>query len=486
MIPDAELSKGVQLGMFEFFSRRSQRAEPPASEERGAGSIPFDDPRLIEIMVGGDRYRITSETALTCVAVLACLRVRSETFASLPCHVIERDGRNRKTVDDGIGRLLSREPNSRQTPYEFWSWKQQQEDIHGNAYALKIKDRFGNVSELWPLDAQKMTIRVSGRLMGYFYAGDPDIPAQEFHPSDIVHWKGSILSAPWEGKSLVSLTAETLGIGKEAEDFFHRVMNNSTHFPSYFETEPGTSKATVEDLREQLDGMSGLLEAGKTRVFGPGLHLKQNPMTLQEMDFSPQMRWNLEQVSRIWRVPLPIINDLTHGTYTNSEQAALWLEQYTVSPICVATEQVVNRSLLAGGQYAKFNLSSLRRGDYKTRTEGYSNAIQAGWMTRNEARAFEDLDPVEGLDKPLVSLASGTVNEDGDVVNPNRSRNVSAVAPVVGNARAQIRARVERDGKTERTWKYALMVAEPVAAMLRNMGCDGLTAERFAKEFFDE
>ena len=442
------------------------------TEEERSAPEPISDPRAMEAFMGyiagsGNALTVNKSTCTSIVAVLACLRVRVETFASLPCHVYVANGDERSVArGDPIDSILSRSPNGFMTPYDFWSWKQYSEDVHGNAYALKVKTSTGRVTALHPLDSSAMQVVNSGMRLVYRYSGDRDVPAQEFLPMDIVHFRGTIPDGPYKGASLVDATTKTLGLGAEAEQFFHNLLKNGTHFPNYFEADKDVTERGIKDLREQLDGFSGLFEAGRTRVFPSGIHLKQNEMSLRDMDFAPQLRWNLEQVSRIWRVPLPLVNDLTHGTYTNSEQAAQWLEQYTISPICASTEQRINASLIGGdgSRYLKFNMDSLRRGDYKTRTEGYQRMVNMGAMTRNEVRAKEDMNPLEGLDKPIISLANGTIDPTGETQNPNM------IIPVVDNAAEQIRTRYARDGDTERTWKYMRMVAAPVVETLENLG----------------
>lgn len=444
-----------------------------------AAAVDLSDPAVIGWLGGVLDGGVSEETATTCVAVLACIRVRAETLASLPCHAYrpnEDGGIDR--IEDGTADLLERRPNDFMTPYQFWAWKQQSEDIHGNAYALKIRNGRGRVTQLWPLNAAAMTVKHVGGKMAYQYAGDEDIPAQLIHPSDLLHFKGSILKDPFEGESLVRLTKGTLKLGKEAEQFFDMLLNNGNHFPTYITAEPGTSPRAVEDFKAQLKGKAGLWHAGETLVFGPGLRPEQNKMTLQEMDFSPQLRWNLEQVSRIWRVPLPIINDLTHGTYTNSEQASIWLAQYTMTPVCKATEQVLSLGLFPRGSYAEFNMDGLQRGDYNSRTAGYLRMTSGGIMTRNEVRRKENLNPLPGLDEPLISLANGTVSEDGSVVNPN------VVEPVAKDARSRIAARFAKDGPTERSWEFARTVAAPVVESLALAGIVG-TVDEFVEACID-
>jgi hypothetical protein len=136
----------------------------------------------------------------------------------------------------------------------------------------------------------------------------------------------------------------------------------------------------------------------------------QNPMSLKDADLSQHQRWILEQVCRTFRVPLPMVQDLTHGTYTNSEQADLWLSKYTATPIAKNTEGVIRRKLFLPSErdtyYAKFNVNAMMRGDFAARTAGYSVLINSGVLAPNEARALEDWNPYEGGDEFRVPLST--------------------------------------------------------------------------------
>ena len=72
-------------------------------------------------------------------------------------------------------------------------------------------------------------------------------------------------------------------------------------------------------------------------------------------------------------------------------------------------EQELNRKLWRDPKdrkkyFVKFNLNSLLRGDSAARAAYYKSGIETGWMTRNEARSLEDMQPLDGLDEPLVPL----------------------------------------------------------------------------------
>ena len=49
----------------------------------------------------------------------------------------------------------------------------------------------------------------------------------------------------------------------------------------------------------------------------------------------------------------------------------------------------------------KFNIDGFLRGDMKSRSAFYHNAILDGWLSRNEVREMENRNKVDGLDEYL-------------------------------------------------------------------------------------
>jgi len=367
--------------------------------------------------VSSSGIRVTQESSLRATAVLSCLIVRSESFSSLPLGVFSRSGRDRVPDEQHAAyRLLAIGPNDLMTAGEFWRWKQLTEDITGNAYA-RIVWQGKRPTEIWPLYGVNPLLRVDRDTHGawYEYGGDDLTPAGMYQMRDVLHFKGPVLRSPLQAKSLIDLISESIGVAIGSEQFFARLLGNGNHFPGYLETENTLSDPDFEAISEQMKGFAGIFKAGELRVFDRGLKYKQNPLTMKDAQLVEQLRWQLQQICSVFRVPMAMVQDLTNGTYSNSEQQDLALGKHCIAPICTNTERVVRHKLFSGdpGYYVKFNLDGLLRGDYKTRTEGEAALVRAGVMLRNEARSQEDMNPVPGLDVPLAELNLGTVGEDG-------------------------------------------------------------------------
>jgi HK97 family phage portal protein len=433
--------------------------------------------------VSASGVRVTPETALASVAVAACVEVRAETFSALPGGVFRKEDRKRVPVSDhDVYRLLFERPNDLMTSGEALRWKQIRQDVTGNAY-FRVIWKQGRPSELWPLFGTNPQLRTANGKVAYRYEGDDVTPKGDYSARDILQFKGPFLKNPFEAASPIDLIRDTIGLSIATEQFFGRFLNNGSHFPTYLETDNTLTPDDVKAIANSLSTTAGVLGAGKTRIFDRGIKVKQNQMSLKDADLSGQMRWYLEQICRIYRVPLPLVQDWTHGTYTNSEQAGLWFAQHTITPIAVDTERVVRKLFISGEEnlYVKWNVDAILRGDYTARTAGYSTLINAGVMSPNEARAYEDMDPYDGGDEYRVPLntapagealggeapkaASNTVKavevdapadptiEPGDSAQPR-----SVLQPVIDDVIDRIRIRAKQDAErgrpaeTTRAW----------------------------------
>jgi hypothetical protein len=84
-----------------------------------------------------------------------------------------------------------------------------------------------------------------------------------------------------------------------------------------------------------------------------------------------------------------------------------------MTPWAERWEASIGSELLLEGDdlEVEFDFANLMRGDAASRSAYYQSGIQNGWLTRNEARVAENLNPLEGLDEPLRPL---NMVEEGD------------------------------------------------------------------------
>ena len=86
---------------------------------------------------------------------------------------------------------------------------------------------------------------------------------------------------------------------------------------------------------------------------------------------------------------------------------------HTIRPWLVRIEQAMNRSLFSdqekGRYYVQFNIDGLMRGDYKSRMEGYAIGRQNGWLSANDIRALENMNPISEEEGGNTYLINGNM-----------------------------------------------------------------------------
>jgi HK97 family phage portal protein len=119
------------------------------------------------------------------------------------------------------------------------------------------------------------------------------------------------------------------------------------------------------------------------------------------------------EICRFFRIPPHKIAHLLQATFSNIEHQAIEFVTDTMMPWGARWEQAVTRDLIVEpDQYvAEFLWLSLLRGDVASRYAAYAVGRQWGWLSINDVRQYENLNPIEGGDgylEPLNMVPLGT------------------------------------------------------------------------------
>ena len=103
--------------------------------------------------------RVDELRAMQTSAVYACVKILSETVASLPLHLYKKgkDGKHELADQHPLNACLYELPNEEMTSFEFRESMMSSLLLWGNAYARIIR-RQGHVVELWYLKPHLMTV----------------------------------------------------------------------------------------------------------------------------------------------------------------------------------------------------------------------------------------------------------------------------------------------------------------------------------------
>lgn len=365
----------------------------------------YDSPSYTYFFGGSNAgKRVTDKTALQHIVVYACVRVLSEAIAQLPLHVYKyTDNGKERVPKHPLYFLLHDQPNPEMTSFVFRETLMSHLLIYGNAFAQIIRNGRGDVIGLYPLmpDRVKVDRDEKNRLI-YIYSRYDEANPNVKKMGDIVLGAEDVLHIPGlgfdglVGYSPIAMAKNALGISLACEEYGASFFANGAS-PSGVLEHPGVIK-NPEKVRNAWRQAYGSGNSHKVAVIEEGM--KYTPISIpnNEAQFLETRKFQLEEIARLYRVPLHLIGDLEHATFSNIEQQSLEFVKYTLDPWIVRWEQSMQKALLSdsekGTYFIKFNVEGLLRGDYASRMQGYATARQNGWMNANDIRELEDMNQI--------------------------------------------------------------------------------------------
>jgi len=343
---------------------------------------------------------VNERTAIQTTAVYACIRILSETIASLPLHTFKyTDSGKEKDYDHSLYFLLHDEPNPEMTSFVFRETLVSHLLLYGNAYAQIIRDGRGRVQSLWLLMPDKMTVDRGndGKIIYQYSKSGVSIP---LWAQDVLHIPGLGYDG-LVGYSPIAMTKNAIGLNIAAEEYGSRFFSNSGN-PSGVLEHPGQIKDPQRVRESWNEVYGGNSNAHRVAVLEEGLHFKPISIPPEQAQFLETRKFQINEICRIFRVPPHMVADLEKSSFSNIEQQSLDFVVNTIRPWLVRIEQSLCQKLLLPGEkgkvFVKFNVDGLLRGDFQSRMNGYAIARQNGWMSADDIRELEDMNKLpEGI-----------------------------------------------------------------------------------------
>lgn len=355
---------------------------------------------------------VTARSAIQVSAVYACVRVIAETVASLPLHVYEStDSGSTKALDHPLYRLLHDEPNGEMTSFVAREVMLSHLLLWGNSYSQIIRSGRNRIVGLYPLLPDRMEVdRNSVGALTYTYSTSEGRIIR-LAQDDVLHIPGLGFDGVM-GYSPIALERNAIGLGIAAEEYGSKFFGNGAT-PSGVLTHPNTVK-NPKALRESWNNAyGGSVNAGKVAILEEGMKFDRISIPNNEAQFLETRKFQVSEICRIFRVPPHLVGDLEHATFSNIEHQSISFAVHTIRPWLVRIEQAINRALFSDSEkgrfYVQFNIDGLMRGAYKERMEGYAIARQNGWMSANDIRDLENMNPISDAEGGNAYLVNGNM-----------------------------------------------------------------------------
>jgi HK97 family phage portal protein len=414
---------------------------------------PFENPSLPLASVGFDNVygltarsgnnsgeNVTVDRALTIPTVWRCVGILATVIAGCPLLVYKDPGKK-------LVRVPALDPGNTEltyTPFELWELVVAHLALWGNGFVRKVRNGSDAITDLIPVNPSLVKVsrcKKDGKHTdGKLFTIDHGDAKYEYAGNwDIMHIPGMGYDG-LQGMSPLQMAAQTYGTALAADKLAAKFFSQGTSLTGILNVKAPLSDQTQADEIKRRWRMvnAGANHGGDIAVLDAETTFQQLTIPPDQLQFLESRQWNTSEISRIYGIPPHLIGEVTKSTSwgTGIEQQNIGFVAYTIAGWTSRIEQRVSREIVnTRGQTSVFDLDELMKGSTTERFSSYALGIQWGWMTRNEARAKEDMEPIkdvgelEGLDKPIFPLNMTTGDDDGNPLPPGAAGMPGAAAP---------------------------------------------------------
>lgn len=400
--------------MFGLGRRKEQRSSVTAPQSSDDILRVFG---LQELLQSASGESVSIESALGVPAVWAAINFLAGTVAGLPLSVYRKTADGREKISGGLADILHDVANvdDMLSSFALRKWWMEQALTGGRGVVFVERNGANDVVNLWPLDPSKTKIkRVGGRKVYEYQDGS----VMRYGASEVLDLPYMTKADGLGHRSPIMANKEVIGMAQALTRYGGAFFRNGG-VPPFAVTGNFQSGAAMKRAADDLDDAvrKASKEDRQALVLPAGLDIKPIGGEPDKNQMIEAQRFMIEQIARIFSLPPVFLQDLTHGTFSNTEQQDLHLVKHTIRRWVAQIEQEMNLKFFGRGSntYVEFNLDGLLRGDFKTRMDGYAQAIQNGVLMPNEARALENRADADGGDKLYIQGATvplaGQINE---------------------------------------------------------------------------
>jgi len=361
----------------------------------------------------GDSFAFTTEagtnidqiTSMRINAFYACVLLISDTISTLPVDSFRRVDGNRVPYRPQPAWIQRPDVDLLRT--EHYQQVLISLLLDGNAFVRIYRDQTGQVANLVVIDPNRIQVTRTPVTRELIYIID-DNNQYPVVSRDMLHITEMRKAGELRGISRVTELKDNLGLASALQSFASRFFGQGATTSGVIETPMGLNREQAKELVEGFDSRhKGYKKAHKTGILTGGAKFVRTGVNPDEAQMLDSQKFAVEQIARIFRVPPHMIGITSAGamSYNSVEQQNINFVTHTLRPYIAKMEDAYS-TLLPEGAFIRFNVDGLLRGDFATRMNGYSIGSQAGFLSVNDIRRFEDLRPVDGGDVYRVPLAN--------------------------------------------------------------------------------
>jgi HK97 family phage portal protein len=358
--------------------------------------------------------------------VFACVNLLARTVATLPLKIYKRQGRG---IDEAKAHalydLIKYEPNPEMSST---SWRMAMEScrsLYNNAYSEVTWGTDGRPSGIWPIHPSDVEMGRTNGTIYYRVKAKVDEEGKEIKPerilmgNEMLHLRGLSFTG-LAGVSSLDVWRDTIGLAQALDTNAAKFFGNGSRLGLIL-SHPGKLGVEARDfLKAQIkDQYEGVDNAFRSMVLQEGMKVESPRSANNESQMDESRQRQAKEICAIFGVPPNKVGILDNIPRANVEEANRDFAINTLRPIVEGWEAEMNRSLLLKRErrnyFIEFDLKGLERGSLKDRSAFYASARQWGYLSANEIRGLENLNPIDGGDEYLSPINMTAVGEDAEL-----------------------------------------------------------------------
>lgn len=355
---------------------------------------------------------VTIEAALEVPAIWCATTFLPRLLSSLPLHAFKTTSEGKtERIDGNLDMLLNEAPNPEWTSQAWREYIFHQALTVGRGCSW-IERQGTRPVAIWPMDPDYTTVRrVNGRKI-YIFDG------KEYPAADVIDVPFLLRRNQVDVYSPIFKHKKTIGLMLAMAEYASSFFAGGGVLPLALEgPQPQGPEAFKRAQADITRAIKRARESGSP-YFGmpPGHKLTPVGTDPDKGQMTEARNFEVVETSRIYQLPPVFLHDLTHGTFSNTEQQDLQLLKHCVIHWTEKFEQELDLKLFGQrrrAQHVEHNVDGVQRGDFKSRVEGIGRAIQTSQMTPNEGRALENRPPLPGGDKLYIQGATVPIEMAG-------------------------------------------------------------------------
>lgn len=338
---------------------------------------------------------VTFDSAMTLSAVFACVKILTESVATLPLQMykLNSNGTRVQVKDHDVIRLLYNKPNRYQTRVEFFE-QLMLNLVAGNAYIKKDYSGKKLVSlQVINSGSVDPSIRGDGTPLYKCKLGSKTV---EYTDKEIWHIK--LFGTGFVGMSPIAYGAQSIGIGLAGSDKTSRLMSNGAKPTGAILTPKWLKKDQRDEIRDEMDILVNG-DDGDMPVLEGGMTFEQISLTPEDLELIEIRKLAVEEACRYFGVnPILIFSTDSSTTWGSGiEQLVDGFHKFGLRPYLERIEESARIHLLPRHEWDdyefEFKTKDLLRASYLERVKSNKDRILSGQASPYQVQMEEGENP---------------------------------------------------------------------------------------------